>query len=430
MSTSVLEKQAVLIVPSDSTPNHILQLSALDSQLFVRFTFEYLLVYKPSNGVDRASITNNVKSALGRALVPYYPLAGRVRSRADGSGLEVVCRAQGALFIEAVSNCTGSEFNGAPKRISQWRKFLSFDVADVLDGAPPLVVQLTWLSDGGATLAVGFNHCLCDGVGSGEFLNSFAELALGKRGYDELEPTPIWRRHLLDPVSFESTHDNSLSHPEFGSVADVCGFSSRYDRERLVPTSIVFDKNMVSELKKITKSTFTSFEVLSAHVWRSWARAMNLPSNQIVKLIFSVNIRQRVNPSFPSGYYGNAFVLGCAETSVGDLTENGLRYAAELVKRAKERVGNGYLREVVDSVSWNQETVDSVGSLIMTQWSRLGLESVEFGIGKPVRVSPVCSDKYCILCPVPSSITTVKVNLAVLSSAVDQYLYFLRNFYA
>lgn len=33
-----------------------------------------------------------------------------------------------------------------------------------------LVVHLTWLSDGGATLAVGFNHCLCDGIGSDEFL--------------------------------------------------------------------------------------------------------------------------------------------------------------------------------------------------------------------------------------------------------------------
>ncbi|KAI3458518.1 hypothetical protein Pfo_015181 [Paulownia fortunei] len=413
MSSSVHVKEAVLITPSEPTPNHILQLSALDSQLFVRFTFEYLLVYKPRHGLDRAATTGNVKSALGRALVPYYPLAGRVRNRADGLGLEVVCRGQGAVFIDAVSDSTVSEFEGAPRRGAQWRKFLS--------------LHLTWLSDGGATLAVGFNHCLCDGIGSGEFLNSFADLATGKLGLSELKHKPIWSRHLLDPISFGPTHNNPLSHPEFRSVPDVCGFTSRYVQERLTPTSITFDRIRLNELKKLTKSTYTSFEVLSAHVWRSWARALNLPSNQILKLVFSINIRQRVNPSLPSGYYGNAFVLGCAHACVGDLTKNGLGYSAELVKRAKERVGDGYVREVVESVSSTRASVDSVGVLIMTQWSWLGLQSVDFGIGRPVQVGPVCCDKYCILLPVSDVASAFKVNLAVPSSAVDQYLYFLRN---
>ncbi|KAK6156109.1 hypothetical protein DH2020_010357 [Rehmannia glutinosa] len=292
-SSSVHVKEAFFITPSQPTPNHTLQLSALDSQLFVRFTFEYLLVYEPRHVFDRAAIKNNVKSALGRALVPYYPLAGRVRARADGLGLEVVCRAQGAVFIDAVSDCTVSEFEEGPKRRDQWRKFLSLHVVDVLKGGPPLVVQLTWLSDGGATLAVGFNHCMCDGIGSGEFLNLFAELAMGNRGLAELKSKPVWSRHLLDWTG----HTNPLGHPEFRSVPDLCGFISRYARERLTPTCIPFDEKQLNELKKSTKFTSTSFEVLSAHVWRSWARALKLPSNQIVKLIFSVNIRDRVEPA-------------------------------------------------------------------------------------------------------------------------------------
>ncbi|XP_012858198.1 PREDICTED: omega-hydroxypalmitate O-feruloyl transferase [Erythranthe guttata] len=425
-------KEAVVIGPCKPTPNHILQLSALDSQLFVRFTFEYLLVYKPRCGsFDKATVTDNVKSALGRALVPYYPLAGRVRARPDGSGLEVVCRGQGAVFISAVSDSTAaSDFDGAPCRRAMWRKFLSFHVADVLKGGPPLVVQLTWLSDGGATLAVGFNHCLCDGVGSGEFLNSFADLAIGKQGLVGLDPKPISGRHLLDPISSfcVSRDDNSLSHPEFRSVPDVSGFASRFVRERLMPTSVIFEQNELDGLKKLTRvATFTSFEILAAHVWRSWARGLNLPSDQIVKLVFSVNIRQRVNSRLPSGYYGNAFVLGCAEARAGELAGKGLRHAAELVKGAKERVGDEYVREVVELVSWNRASVDSVGVLIMTQWSRLGLESVDFGIGRPVQVGPVCCDKYCVVLPVCGVAGAFKVNLAVPSTAVDQYLHYLRN---
>ncbi|KAK6135792.1 hypothetical protein DH2020_030487 [Rehmannia glutinosa] len=396
-SSHVHVKEVVLITPSQPTPNHTLQLSALDSQLFVRFTFEYLLVYEPRHGFNRAAIKNNVKLALGRALVPYYPLAGRVRTRADGLGLEVVCRAQGAVFIDAVSDCTISEFEEGPKRRDQWRKFLSLHVVDVLKGGPPLVVQLTWLSDGGATLAVGFNHCLCDGTGSGEFLNSFAELAMENCGLTELKSKPVWSRHLLDRMGLT----DPLGHPEFKNVPDLCRFTSRYAREQLTPTCVAFDEKRLNELKKLTRLTSTSFEVLSAHVWRSWARALKLPSNQIVKLVFSVNIRARVDPVMPSGYYGNAFVLGCACTRAGDLSDNGLGYAVELVMRAKESVGNEYVREVVELVSSTRASVvDPVGVLIMTQWSRLGLDSVDFGIGKPIQVRPICCDKHCILLPI------------------------------
>ncbi|KAL0401183.1 UNVERIFIED_CONTAM: Omega-hydroxypalmitate O-feruloyl transferase [Sesamum latifolium] len=237
----------------------------------------------------------------------------------------------------------------------------------------------------------------------------------------------MWGRHLLNPTAFGSSRGSPLSHPEFKSVPDLCGFNSRFVRERLTPTTVTFDENKLKELKKRTKFPCTSFEVLSAHVWRSWARALNLPSNQIIKLVFSVNIRKRIESSLPSGYYGNAFVLGCVQTCVRDLTVKGLGYTVELVRRAKERVGDEYVKEVVELVSSSPASVDSTGVLIMTQWSRLGLESVDFGMGRPVQVGPVCCDKYCILLPVCNAANSVKVNLAVPSSVVDLYLYFLRN---
>ncbi|OIT20350.1 PREDICTED: omega-hydroxypalmitate O-feruloyl transferase [Nicotiana attenuata] len=430
MSSSVFVKEADLITPSEPTPIQILPLSALDSQLFLRFTIEYLLVYKPSrHGLDKAATVNRVKSALSRALVPYYPLAGRVRARTNGSGLEVVCRAQGAAFLQAVSDQTASEFETAPRHKTQWRKLLSLQVADVLKGAPPLVVQLTWLSDGSATLAVGFNHCLCDGIGSAEFLNLFAELATGKQKLTDLKSKPVWDRCLMDPKSYKYKSSTS-HHPEFKKVADLCGFISRFNQERLAPTSVIFDKRRVNELKKLTysqSSICTSFEVLSAHIWKSWATALNLPPNQTLKLLFTINIRNKVKPSLPSGYYGNGFVLGCAQTSAKDLVEKGLGYATGLVKRAKERVNDEYVREVVESVSSSGTSPDSVGVLIMSQWSRLGLEKVDIGMGRPVEVGPVCCDRYCILLPVYDHKDSVKVNVAVPATAVDKYLYLLKS---
>ncbi|KAM1020266.1 hypothetical protein ACFX13_042259 [Malus domestica] len=458
MGSSLRVKDAVVVTPSDPTPTCVLNLSAVDSQLFLRFTIEYLLVYTPCPGLNQTSTASRVKAALAHALVPYYPLAGRVHPKPDGSSLEVVCRAQGAVFIEAVSyNVAVSDFERAPRYVAEWRKLLSLQVADVLKGAPPLVVQLTWLKDGAAALGVGFNHCVCDGIGSAEFLNSFAELATGKRGFtSEFKPKPVWDRHLLDPQpvhhALNPRHHritNAASHPEYSKVPDVSNFVTRFANERLTPTSITFHKKYLIELKKLAASTsrlstessssYTSFEVLSGHVWRSWARALNLPPNQTLKILFSVNVRDRVRPSLPDGYYGNAFVLGCAQCSARELAENGLWHAAELVKRAKERVGEEHVRRVVESVSGEggRACPDSVGVLIVSQWSRLGLERVDFGMGKPVHVGSICSDRYCLFLPAGHSNDgdddrgeSVKVMVAVPTSAVEKYEMLVKSPYS
>ncbi|KAL0898660.1 hypothetical protein Bca101_082621 [Brassica carinata] len=139
MRSLVKVKEATVITPSDQTPSTILSLSALDSQLFLRFTIEYLL------------------SALSRALVPYFPFSGRVRERPDGGSggsLEVNSRGQGALFLEDL------DFQKPSWHVTVWRKLLSLNIVDVLAGAPPLVVQLTWLRYDRAGITHG-SACVC-----------------------------------------------------------------------------------------------------------------------------------------------------------------------------------------------------------------------------------------------------------------------------
>ncbi|KAI9102213.1 hypothetical protein K1719_023723 [Acacia pycnantha] len=385
MGSSVRVKAAVVITPADPTPACALP------------------------GLNRGATSARLKAALAQALVPYYPFAGRVRPRSGGSGLEVVCRAQGAVFIEAFSDrYTAGDF-----------------------GSPPLVVQLTWLNDGAAALGVGINHCVCDGIGSAEFLNYFAELASGK--CPALDPKPVWNRHLLSlsPSIRSPNRACPTTLTKFNRVPDLCDFMTRVTSD-LKPTSIIFDRRRLNELKNVawsmsplSESSYTSFEVLAAHVWRSWARALGFPSNQILKLLFSINVRNRVKPCTPEGYYGNAFVLGCAQSSTKELVQKGLGYGSGLVRSAKERVDNEYVREVIERVSESRASPDLVGVLIVSQWSRLGLERVDFGAGRPVSVGPICCDRYCLFVPVNNERDAVKVMVAVPTSAVDQYQYFL-----
>lgn len=423
-------KEAVFITPSQPTPSHVLKLSSIDSQLFLRFTIEYLLVYRPvtDRPVDKSVIVTRVKDALARALVPYYPLSGRVRTRPDGSCLEVVCRGQGAVFVESIGEFTISDFERAPRFVTEWRKLLALEVTDVLKGGPPLVVQLTWLTDRSIALGIGFSHCICDGIGSVKFLKYFAELATGH----DFKPKPVWERFCLDPKPYRLQTGH---HPEFNRVTDHCKFMTRFNSDQLTPTSTTFHERRLNELKslaactsRLSKSSLTSFEVVSAHIWRTWARAINFPPQQTLKLLFSINIRNRVKPSLPSEYYGNAIVLGCAQTNAKELTENGLGYATELIREAKNRVDDRFVREVVDSVSLNRasQVPDSVGVLILSQWSKVGLESVDFGLGRPVQVSPVCTDRYCILLPVQDLSRSVKSMLAVPSVAVDKFEHLIK----
>ncbi|XP_057433357.1 alcohol acyltransferase 9 [Lotus japonicus] len=433
MASSVRVKEAVVVTPSEPTPTGVLLLSALDSQLFLRFTVEYLLVYRPGPGLNQATTAACLKAAVAKALVPYYPLAGRVRARADSPGLEVLCRAQGAVFIEAHSDrYTLNDFERAPKTVTHWRKLLSINVPGVLSGSPPLVVQLTWLADGAAAVGIGINHCICDGIGGAEFLNHVSDLVSGKLAVPK--PRPIWDRHLLNPPPGRTNRRaNTALHPEFNRVPDLCGFMNRVTSS-LRPTCIVFDKRRINELKSAARSTSrpgdsppTSFEVLAAHVWRSWARAMGFPPSQTLKLLFSINVRNRVKPGLPDGYYGNAFVLGCAQSSARELGEKGVGFGSGLVKTAKEKVDGEHVRRVTELVSESRASPDSVGVLILSQWSRLGLENVEIGMGKPLHVGPICCDRYCLFLPVKGERDSVKVTVAVPAAAVDSYHRFLRE---
>ncbi|MED6107256.1 hypothetical protein PIB30_012378 [Stylosanthes scabra] len=422
MAASVRVKEALVITPSEPTPARVLSLSALDSQLFLRFTVEYLLVYRAWHGLDQASTTARLKLALAEALVPYYPFAGRIRPRPDSPGLEVFQRLR-----ETAENRFSVEKTVVPPRGRRSKRIAAA-------GRSAYVAPRRCSGDRRRD-----HHCISDGIGSAEFLNYFAELASRKRVAGSI-PKPVWDRHLLNPpppAAKKIARVNPASHPEFNRVPDLCDFMKLVSTG-LKPTSITFDKMRLGELKRLARCTsqagdesssfYTSFEVLAAHVWRSWARALEFPPNQVLKLLFSINVRNRVKPGLPEGYYGNAFVLGCAVTKDGELEEKGIGYGSGLVRRAKGRVGKEYVREVSELVSESMANPDLVGVLIVSQWSRLGMEMVDFGMGKPVHVGSVCCDRYCLFLPASDEDDeSVKVMMAVPTFAVDSYHFLMQD---
>ncbi|XP_042482681.1 alcohol acyltransferase 9-like [Macadamia integrifolia] len=430
------QNQPDLVLPRSPTPRDTLYLSNLDDQKFLRFSIKYLYLYKKSVNVE------TLKCSLSRVLVDYYPLAGRLRiSEEDEGKLEVDCNGEGALFAEAFMDFTAEEFLEASRRPNRsWRKLLyRVDARNLLD-IPPLVIQVTNLKGGGMILCTAINHCLCDGIGTSQFLQAWAHLTT--KSNDPLPISPFHDRHLLRP---RSPPNITFTHPEYSATAvatttagDDTGIQSQWLEEMLqsqsqslVPISLTFNPSQILHLKKLCFPSLkcTSFEALASHTWRSWIQSLNPPSSLKIKLLFSVNVRKKLKPELPRGYYGNGFVLGCAETTVKELVGanyySNIHHGVKLVQEAKAVLTEEYVRSMIDYLEERRVKPDLSMSLVISQWAKLGLEDLDFGEGKPIHMGPLASEIYCIFLPLVGELDGIRVLVSVPESVAEKFEYYM-----
>ncbi|KAJ1283009.1 hypothetical protein BS78_03G094700 [Paspalum vaginatum] len=431
-----------VVGPSQPTPRHTLYLSNLDDQRFLRFSIKYLYVFAAPAAVS----SDALRAALASVLVDYYPLAGRLRASDDDEGKLVVdCNAEGALFAEGrLPGLTAAEFlRGRARPHKSWRKLMYRVEAQSFAAVPPLVVQVTRLGCGGMILCTAINHCLCDGIGTAQFLQAWARAARGGHGAPDaddpaaLPAPPFHDRRALRPRCPPRV---AFTHPEYNScgvgVAVANGNGNGNEAppsllahllaQPLSPVSLTFTAAQLQRLKRHcaapSLNKCTSFEALAAHVWRAWVRALDPPGALRVKLLFSVNVRRRVKPELPRGYYGNGFVLGCAECTAAQLTASPARLGVRLVQEAKECVDDDYVRSMVDLLEERRGArPDLAASLVISAWTRLGLEDLDLGAGRAAHMGPLTSEIYCVFLPVVGDPDGVTVLVSVPQAAADRF---------
>ncbi|KAL5541068.1 hypothetical protein UlMin_042641 [Ulmus minor] len=392
LSFGVKRSEPEVIVPAKPTPQELKPVSDIDDSDGFRFQIPIIFFY--NNTPSTSSLLGKhdpikvIREALARALVYYYPLAGRLKEGFNRK-LTVDCNGQGVLFVAAEADISLQQLGETIQPPCPFLDEFLCNVpgSDGIVGCPLILIQVTRLACGGFVLALRLNHTMCDGFGLVQFLNAVGEIAKGT-----MAPSvqPVWQRHLFNarnPPQITRTHheydDSQLTH------------SNSLDPATLVQKSFFFGPKHIRALRKQLPQnhTCTQFELVTACLWRCRTLALRLNPKETVLVSCIVSTRGKNHyPTLhiPLGYYGNTAAYPAAVSNAELLSQKPLEYAVELVKKAKDQMKEEeYIRSIADMMVLRGRPMYKIeGNFIVADTTKAGFGDVDLGWGLPVCAGP------------------------------------------
>lgn len=149
---------------------------------------------------------------------------------------------------------------------------------------------------GGFIFAIRHNHVISNAIGFIQFINAVGEMVQGA-----CEPSipPMWQREILNARNPPLV---TCAHHEFDEVVYSNVFISPV--HRMACCSFFFGPTQLSAIRKnlphhLCKSS--TFEVLTACLCRCRTIALQLNPEDEVRLLFTINVRNKFSPPFPIG---------------------------------------------------------------------------------------------------------------------------------
>ncbi|KAL3597103.1 hypothetical protein D5086_008740 [Populus alba] len=338
-------------------PKQPLWLSNMDL-LHPRYYLPTVYLYKPNGSANFFEATV-LKEALGRVLVPFYPVAGRL-ARDENGRIEINCNGEGVLFVVADTDSTTEELGEfmPSMELRQLIPTVDTNLEDISPN-PLLLLQVTSFKCGGVCIGVGWHHTLADGIGALHFINSWATLA---RGLSITTPPLLDRTILRGRVPPKSI----FHHVEYDPPPPMNTLTKNTKSQSLANFKITLDhiNSLKAKANNVESETkYTTYEILAAHIWRSVSKA---PSPIALS---------------------------------GDLLSESFMCTVERIHREIKKMNDEYLRSALDYL----EEVGDVGdvntivrgsptcacpNLTVVSWMRLPFYKADFGWGAPLLMRP------------------------------------------
>ncbi|RZC60562.1 hypothetical protein C5167_022309 [Papaver somniferum] len=371
------------VVPAEETPKDLHFLSNLDTMVSMIDTF---YCFDKILDVGRLDAAELIKDGLAKVLVYYYPLAGRITMN-EKRKFMVNCTGEGALFVEAEANLTLEEIGDFTKPDPVTSGKLVYGLLDprnILQN-PLLVAQVTKFKCGGFVLGISMNHAMADGTSAMEFMKSWGEVTRG---------LPLTNPPFLDRTILKARNPPKVDFTyEYEDIVDVSNTQTLFEQEMLINKSFIFHPENLEQLKKKAMEDgvlqrCTSFEVLTALMWRARTQSLKLDPDQQVRLLFAVDGRSRLDPKLPKGYFGNAFLMMNCQCSASEMLHNPLSSTIERIQNLIKSVTDDYVKSTIDFLEEPKRIQPQSSTVFLSAWSKLGFNSMDFGWGEPFFAGP------------------------------------------
>lgn len=129
-----------MVQPVEPTPRRRLWNSNLDL-VVPRFHTPSVYFYRPDGSPDFFN-AETLRAALAKALVPFYPMAGRLGRDEDGR-IEIDCNGEGVLFVEAAAEGTVDDFGDFAPTMELKQLIPKVVYTDDISAFPLLVLQVS-----------------------------------------------------------------------------------------------------------------------------------------------------------------------------------------------------------------------------------------------------------------------------------------------
>ncbi|KAG0513181.1 hypothetical protein BDA96_10G079900 [Sorghum bicolor] len=390
MAPTVEVLTSEVVVPAEETPAGSIWLSNLD--LAARRGYTPTVYFFRPNGDPGFFAADVVKGSLARALVPFYPLAGRLGADGATGRVQVDCTGEGAVFVTA--RCDYA-LDDLMREFVPCRAMRDLLVPPTPAPNPPcalLFVQVTYLRCGGVVLALSMHHSLCDARGAAHFLETWASIARGDDAAANANaPVPPCFDYRLLAARPGPARAVLYEHREYKPEPVLDAVAAAASDDDYASAIIVMTKAQVGALRARCPGAST-FRAVVALVWQCVCRARALPPDAETRLYSMIDMRSRLDPPLPPGYFGNAVVRTSVSATAGEVVGNPVGYAARRALAATSQ-GDDYARSLVDYL----EGVDAMNlprsgisraHLRAISWVGMSLYKADFGWGAPAFMGP------------------------------------------